>query len=235
MVIDGTANTRDLGGLARVDGSTTPSGTYFRSASVDGLTDRGWEQLHAFGVRTVVDLRQPGEVAADTGTRPSWLTTRHVDLDGLDDDPDFWAGYWDNGLVATALYYLPHLRALPERWAAAVEAVVTAPPGGVLFHCAGGRDRTGIVALVLLAAADVTPEAIVGDYLETVRWEAARRDAGLLGSFGEAEIEALCRAHGSTTEDAFRDALSGFALDEVASLLDATTRDALRTWRGALP
>jgi len=234
LALDGTANARDLGGLARTDGSATPTGTFARSASVDGLTDRGWAQLHAAGVRTVVDLRQPREVAADSGARPSWLTTRHVDLDGLDDHPDFWAAYWDDGLMATALYYLPHLRALPDRWAAAIDAVVTAPPGGVLFHCAGGRDRTGIVALVLLVAAGATPAAIVDDYLETVRCETARRDAGLLGALGEADVDALCRSHGTSTEDAFRDALTGFALDDVTSLLAPPARTALRTWRGTL-
>ena len=46
--------------------------------------------------------------------RPDWLVTTQVDLDGLENH-EFWSGYWDNGLVGTARYFLPHLAAMPER------------------------------------------------------------------------------------------------------------------------
>ena len=45
-----------------------------------------------------------------------------------------------------------------------LEAVERAEPGGVLFHCVGGRDRTGIVAIVLLSIAGVAPQLIAEDY-----------------------------------------------------------------------
>ena len=117
----------------------------------------------------MVDLRQPAERARDTSLPPAWLTTRHVDHDGLDAHPEFWVDYWETGLVGTAMYYLPHLSALPERTGAVLAALAEAPEGGVLFHCMGGRDRTGLIAAILLSAVDTEPEAIVDDYLETVR------------------------------------------------------------------
>jgi len=45
-----------------------------------------------------------------------------------------------------------------------LRAVADAPQGVVLFHCAAGKDRTGIIAALLLAAADVEPEEISEDY-----------------------------------------------------------------------
>lgn len=54
---------------------------------------------------------------------------------------------------------------MPERTVAVLQSLSTAPPGGVLFHCAAGRDRTGLIAAILLTVADVEPEAIVTDYL----------------------------------------------------------------------
>ena len=39
--------------------------------------------------------------------------------------------------MGTALYFLPHLAAMPERLGAALAPIVSAPPGGVLFHCMG--------------------------------------------------------------------------------------------------
>jgi protein-tyrosine phosphatase len=46
----------------------------------------------------------------------------------------------------------------------ALRAIAEAAPGGVVFHCGGGRDRTGLIALLLLALADVEPNEIVADY-----------------------------------------------------------------------
>lgn len=229
---DGLYNGRDLGGLPLRGGGTTPSGRFFRSEGVDRLTPDGWRALHDAGIRTIVDLRAPSETTKDTGTRPDWLTTVVVDHDGLDDEPSFWTAYWDTGLVGTPLYYGPHLAELPERTGAALRAIARAEPGGVLFHCAGGRDRTGIVALALLTIAGVEPEAVVADHLVTVENAPA-----LMESIGvppnEGRIEALCAEHGTTVEGAFRAALDGFDVDRFVgrSGLDADDMEALRTFR----
>jgi protein-tyrosine phosphatase len=45
-----------------------------------------------------------------------------------------------------------------------MRAIAQAQPGGVLFHCIRGHDRTGIIALLLLALAGVAPDDIVADY-----------------------------------------------------------------------
>lgn len=235
LLVEGLFNGRDLGGLPVRDGSVTPSGRVFRSEGVDRLTAAGWDALHDAGIRTVVDLRAPSETAKDTGVRPEWLTTVVVDHDGLDVAPSFWQAYWDTGLVGTPLYYGPHLTELPERTGEALRAIARARPGGVLFHCAGGRDRTGIIALALLTIAGVEPEAIVADYLVTVGNAPA-----LLASIGvpsnEAKIEELCAAHGTSVEGAFRAVLAGFDVDRFVerSGLDADDLEALHTFRAHL-
>lgn len=235
---DGLFNGRDLGGLpirAR-DGSATvtPTGRVFRSEGVDRLTADGWRALHDADIRTIVDLRAPSETAKDTGVRPPWLTTVVVDHDGLDDAPDFWAAYWETGLVGTPLYYGPHLAELPERTGDALRAIAHAGPGGVLFHCAGGRDRTGIVALALLTIAGVDPEAIVADHLITVDNAPALSESIGVPS-PEGTIEALCAEHGTTVEGAFRAAVEGFDLDRFLerARLDGADVEALRTFRAS--
>lgn len=168
LAVEGVVNARDLGGLARVDGTMTPYGVFFRSGNLDAVTQTGWEQLHAAGIRTVIDLRQSSERERVHYQAPGWVQVEQVDHDGLDDHPEFWADYWETGLVGTALYYRPHLERLPERSAAVLSALARAREGGVLFHCVSGRDRTGIIAMLLLAAAAVDRESIVGDYLISV-------------------------------------------------------------------
>jgi hypothetical protein len=230
--VDGLVNARDLGGLRRIDGTTTPKGVFYRSENVDLITPAGWEQVYQAGIRTVVDLRQARERERDKTVRPSWVHTEAVDIDGLENE-EFWEGYWKNGLVGTALYYIPHLEAMPERAVAALSAIVAAPPGGVLFHCMHGRDRTGMISMLLLAAVDTDPEEIVDDYLETVR-RGDLRAAWSYRNNDEPAIEMFCQSLGTSTEGAFRAAQASLDLDHVLSAagMKPADRDALMNWRG---
>lgn len=233
LAVDGLVNARDLGGLPLMGRGTTPRGVFFRSENVDAVTARGWDKLHSLGVRTVVDLRQDAERERDRRRRPEWLVTAHVDLDGLE-NVDFWRDYADNGLWGTAAYFLPHLTAMPERAGAALAAAADADEGGVLFHCVSGRDRTGLVAMLLLSLIGAEPEAIVDDYLESVRNADALAEA--TGRENDEPVrEAILARRGSSTEQAFREALTG--LDVTAFLaaagLSESTVHRLRTWRAS--
>jgi len=235
LSVEGLVNARDLGGLRRKNGTLTPRGVFFRSENVDWVTTAGWDEMREAGIRTIVDLRQAGERAQDTQPRPDWVTTLNVDLDGLDNG-DFWKDFWSNGLVGTALYFLPHLDAMPERSGAVLSALASAPTGGVLFHCMGGRDRTGLIAMLLLAAIDAEPDAIVDDYLETVRL-ADLRAATANRNNAEPKIEELCQTYGTTTEGAFRAALAGLELGALLSSAGLSDADnaAIMSWRGTVP
>ena len=234
MAIEGLVNTRDLGGLPLRNGGETPYGVFFRGENVDHLSPHAWEELQRLGIRTVVDLRRVDERESDTGSRPAWITTVSVDLDALEQEA-FWARYWHNKLVYTALYYLPYLQEIPQRAAMALEAIASAEPGGVLFHCMAGRDRTGMVAMLLLAAANVEPEAIVDDYMESVRRGEIRALARGTAN-DEPWIEDFCKSLGTSTEGAFRSAISGLDLDAMLdhSVTSIDTRVAIRTWRGTI-
>jgi len=127
------------------------------------LSAAGWAALIEHGVRTIIDLRNDDERLPDAALRPSDVTTVHVPLDGVE-DREFW-DVWDCGpQFGTPLYYRPHLDRFPERSVAALSAIARAKPGGVAVHCAGGRDRTGQVAILLLALVGVAPRDIAADY-----------------------------------------------------------------------
>ena len=103
----------------------------------------------------------------------------------------------------------------------------------MLFHCMGGRDRTGLLAAILLRAVDTEPEAIVDDYLETVRRGSVGAGSGNRND-AEAELEAFCATYGTSTEGAFRDALAGLDVDALldAAAVQEDVRTLVRSWRG---
>ncbi len=219
---DGCFNARDLGGISAA-GGTTRWGAVVRADSLDRLTAAGWARLAAHGVRTVVDLRNDEEVPADAGPRRAGLRTVRVPIDDVA-DTGFWTWCRDEGLDGSPLYYRPFLDRKPERCAAAVAAVAQAPPGGVVIHCGIGRDRTGLVTMLLLALAGVAAEDIAADYelsnprlaplwallgvedqVPRIEGYLARRNttarATLLEILSGLDVEAYLRSAGTTPED----------------------------------
>jgi hypothetical protein len=162
---DGCSNVRDLGGLRTRDGRLTRWGAVVRSDHPARLSAAGWSALHAHGIRTIISLRTHGMVedVPDAAPRPADLATVPVAIEDIT-DAGFVQQWVMNELWGTPLYYLDALKRWPERHAAAISAVARAQPGGVLFHCVRGVDRTGIIAILLLALAGVTPEDIIADY-----------------------------------------------------------------------
>lgn len=218
----GCFNARDLGGLATVDGRETLAGALVRSDSPDRLTPDGWAAVLAHRIRTVVDLRFDEERAADTGARPAGLTTVSVPLSSPA-DPDFWASIDRDGLSSSPLFYREFLDRMPDRAAAAVAAVARAAPGGVLVHCTGGRDRTGVLTVLLLAAVGVRPADIAADNdLSTPRVRALFAARGWPDDTGRVRA-ALDRRHTTGPAEILR-LLDGF--DARAYLRSAGVPDA---------
>jgi protein-tyrosine phosphatase len=228
---EGCCNARDLGGLRTTDGRTTRWGAVVRSERPDELTPAGWQALAAYGVRTIVDLRNDHERQALGVPRPAGVTTVHVPLDDRA-DTEFWERW--SGLDGTPLFFRPFLdrQGKAERCAAALSAIAGAAPGGVLVHCVGGRDRTGLICLLLLALVGVDPEEIADDYeLSDGRLRAFYERLG----FGDvaARVAARVAEHGTTVRAAVLDTLA--ALDAEARMRAAGLGDhELAALRGRL-
>jgi protein-tyrosine phosphatase len=155
---DGCTNVRDLGGLGRIR-----PGALVRADALQHLTAGGWAALDAHGIRTVIDLRNPDEIGEDDAPRPDHLTTVRIPLDGME-DTEFWSRWTSRPEFGTPHYYGPWLERFPDRASRALAAIARAEPGGVVYHCGVGRDRTGLITMLLLAALEVPADAAAEDY-----------------------------------------------------------------------
>lgn len=169
LVWEGCVNVRDLGGLPTDDGAETAYGSVVRADDLAGLSDAGWETLTTYGVRRIIDLRWPHEVA-EGPHRHSGAEILYVSLfgeawDGLDADRRF-TGIADYAKRREALY-LDRLDRFRHRFGQAVRAVAGAPAGCVAIHCAGGVDRTGLVSALLLRLVGVVSADIAEDYAQS--------------------------------------------------------------------
>ena len=160
------ANVRDLGGLRTCDGRVTLWRSVVRSDTPAKFTGAGWSALYAYGIRTILTLRTHGMLEDELNVMPPYpdLAVVQVAIEDVTDQ-EFVRQWASTELWSTPLYYQDALRRWPERHAAAISAIAKAQPGGVLFHCVRGVDRTGIIALLLLALAGVALEDMIADYL----------------------------------------------------------------------
>jgi protein-tyrosine phosphatase len=201
---DGCVNARDLGGLGQVR-----PGAVVRMEAPRRLTEAGWAAAWAYGVRTVVDLRDPGEGEPDHAPRPAGITTVRVPLDPV--GTPFYEHWQEIDNLASPLYYPALLAEHPRPVVAAVQAIATAAPGCVVFHCAGGKDRTGLLALLLLTLAGATPEEIVADYLLT--YERMKQRYAEIGVRDQlTAVTELLASRGTTIEASLTSTISSLAM-----------------------
>lgn len=156
-------NVRELGGHPTRDGATTRSHSLLRADDLVQLTEEGLRALANYGVRTVIDLRWPGEVAA----RPNPLArsangVRYHQISLLADDEMQWASL--SGECAKEMWKCAVLEHTRPQLKEVLEVIADAASEPLLFHCVAGKDRTGLIAALLLALADVEPDAIAADY-----------------------------------------------------------------------
>jgi protein tyrosine/serine phosphatase len=204
---DGCLNVRDLGGHPTEDGGETRYGRVVRADSIRQLTDEGWKAVADYGICTVVDLRGDHELADDP---PRGLPLDVVHAPFMEVNETEWdeivaelGAMRPEAADAAAevreayLIFLEHFR---ENAAAGVRAVATAPQGGVVVHCLGGKDRTGLLCAFLLELAGVGAEEIAADYAVSNERLKPRHDEWLAEAKTDEEREQLRRMLSSPAE-----------------------------------
>jgi protein tyrosine/serine phosphatase len=163
---DGCNNVRDLGGMTASNGYQTRWGAFVRGDQPAKLTPEGWDALYEHGIRTIVSLRTHGFNEKDHPivTPPySDINVVSVEIEDVT-NKEFVEKWATSDLWGTPLYWTDALNLWAHRHAAALQAIAQAQPGGVLFHCIRGHDRTGIITMLLLALVGVSLEDITADY-----------------------------------------------------------------------
>jgi len=164
-------NFRDLGGYRGVDARAVRWRRLYRADSLGKLVGEDFQRYQRLGIRTVIDLRHNWEVANEgrvpehDGTTYHNISIEHQpwDLTGLPADLD------------TAQFLSERYLEVADDGGREIRQVLDllADPGphdgAVVFHCAAGKDRTGLIAAVTLDLLGVSEDDIVADFALTER------------------------------------------------------------------
>ena len=198
---DGPLNFRDLGGYRSESGGTVKPGVLFRSDQLSELSDHDLEVLHSLNVRTVHDFRleiererQPTRLA--NAWVPKVLVLSTSDSQSLDvsvieivgqalrgerplPPATWWADNYDEVLEAGRPMFVQAAASIAEG------------EGPALFHCTGGKDRTGIMAVLLLRILRIGDETIIDDFLLTNLFRTPVRLAVNRANFARTGVDPL--------------------------------------------
>ena len=170
--VPGTFNLRDIAHPAYIR-----SGLVYRSGSLIGLTAEGKDFLvNGLEITTIFDLRSarerqmfpsPALEAAVDGIEVMWsppnLSPADVDISDfstLDSDQ----GLWDGGSRGFSKSYIDVLSVYKTAFSQVFRHLLSKPGAPILFNCTVGKDRTGVLAALILAPAGVPDEGIAFDY-----------------------------------------------------------------------
>jgi len=164
--LDGCVNFRDLGGYPTSDGRTLRWRLLFRSDALHALSARDVDRLRSeLALSDIVDLRSTGELRAEGR---GLLGQESI---GFHHTPLFDGDLGSAGSEASkraqtmtlGQRYVGLLEIAREPIARVVRVLASAR-GGAVYHCAAGKDRTGLISAVLLGALGVPDDLIVADY-----------------------------------------------------------------------
>ncbi|MFD2329189.1 tyrosine-protein phosphatase [Cohnella sp. GCM10020058] len=226
LPLEGAFNFRDMGGLRTEDGRTVKKGLLFRAAELTGLTEADHEALRAIGLKHVFDYRNRAE--AEEKPDPAIGEARYIRVpanEAAESAPHvtmeqlFKSGMhkaFSDNMLDRLYASLPINNGSYKQLMSLLRTPETSLP--LVHHCAGGRDRTGVGALLILLTLGVPYETIMEDYLlsnvtlekfhaqmfdmaaqylDEESLETMRRTMALQERYLDASMNAILAAHGT--------------------------------------
>jgi protein-tyrosine phosphatase len=159
LPFDAVFNFRDLGGYESADGRTVKWRTLFRADGVHRLTS---DDIAPLNLRTVIDLRTPEEHERARFTHDS-IGLHHLPILQASWDRDAFTNVND-AVAFLSDRYVDMLTEGRESIAGALRLMADPDAYPLVFHCAAGKDRTGVVAAIVLSVLGVSDDDIADDY-----------------------------------------------------------------------
>ncbi|MEE8400390.1 MAG: tyrosine-protein phosphatase [Desulfobacterales bacterium] len=169
IALESLQNFRDLGGYSTVDGRRTRWGRFTRCAGMQALTTADQQKMIDYGIGTVVDLRMLREVEKSPNPFADSKAVAYHNL-------DLWGDrVADFKSAKSSLTQAEKMADLYRTGFVRCEGIIAEIIGTLadekdhasVFHCGAGKDRTGLVAALLLGVVGVPHETIAADYALT--------------------------------------------------------------------
>ncbi|MDR2023462.1 MAG: tyrosine-protein phosphatase [Hungatella sp.] len=195
--LEGTFNFRDMGGYYTEEGRRVKTGLVFRSDSLHKLSDGDLKRLEKMNIRTAVDFRSQAEREAQPDRLPEGVRLEVLSPDGETAALASVSHKDDEGKIARLAewektsqghdFLIKNLDSMEGQMRSFVTSensirafssflrlLINSASSPLVFHCRGGKDRTGWAAALFLSILEVPREEIIREYLKTARYNSER-------------------------------------------------------------
>ncbi len=165
IALERAFNFRDLGGYAAETGQTVRWGRIYRADGIHRIEGADLARVAALGIRTVLDLRTRGELDDHGRVRSESMNATYHHLPLLEKvwERDLYGAEQD-AVEFLADRYVAMLEQGGDSIVTALSAVADSERLPLVFHCSAGKDRTGVLAAVILSVLGVSDDDIAADY-----------------------------------------------------------------------
>lgn len=158
-------NCRELGGMPLAGGKTFRSGIFIRCGSPEWLNDKQVQEVKDYGIKNVIDLRAPEEIKEGGNPFRSDPDVKFYNVPLFNGNPNDTKDASLEFIRTHTLgdYYVIIAEEMGDKLAQIMRTLVNSE-GITMFHCAHGKDRTGVVAALLYLICGASREDIINNY-----------------------------------------------------------------------
>ena len=199
LPMDGSYNTRELGGYKTKDGKSVKWGVLYRSDKLSDISSADQEYIQNLGIKRIVDFRSITEKTENPDLIPEGISyvEMPIEVDGAirTQIEDILRGNVEGDvksfLIDANKEFITDYKSVYSKF---IKDLINSD-GPTLFHCTAGKDRAGFAAAITLIALGVPKEVVINDYMKTNAFTADRIDDMLnqikLMSLFQADVEIL--------------------------------------------
>lgn len=162
LALEGAYNVRDLGNYRTEGGACTRAGMFLRGDGLHSLTRKDKEYLYRYGVRCIIDMRAPIELERQPCCITEQDAIAYYNVPLLDNIHS--GSFEDEFPKSLGELYIGLLSSSRDHISRVLKIIAGYPEVCVLFNCTAGKDRTGIIAMLLLKLAGVADKDVIADY-----------------------------------------------------------------------
>lgn len=170
LPLEGTFNTRDIGGYVCAENKVIKWNKVLRSDCLSKLTEDDKSFLiNKYHLKKVIDLRSQQELDMEPNAfcKDERINYMNIALaDDLDPNKVMNISHFSDNFIRD--FYVNLLEQKKEKIKKVLSEIAdTNADESVLFHCAAGKDRTGVIAMLILGLCGVSRQDIATNYMQT--------------------------------------------------------------------
>lgn len=171
IYLEGTHNTRDLGGYISQDGRFVKNGILYRSDKLSNLTPNDVLEIKKLGIKKIIDFRSEDEKTRDPNKIPEGVEYVEMPIEAdkkiKQEIYDVLSGKIDKDIKEFLMEAnRKFIYEYSETFKLFLLEIINNPVP-TLYHCTAGKDRTGFATLLIYTILDIDRETILEDYLKT--------------------------------------------------------------------